>query len=242
LLCLAAAGTAAWIILSAASATASTVAVSVCHESRWCTVTASGDVMPGASQLAIGNVGHGTELAVTQVNVGQRQLGGEVLSGSLLGICVWSQYQRDWSVPAGGVDAGCPDPLFATDQYVAANGTAVWSGCYPRCFGGVPLRFDRRCGRHGRTFCYSHDCEEYANFFPWSPNAHPVDPIRRTERHELDVRYLALYGDFEDGHPYYMVRDTNVPHGTGNWVFISGDACGVHVGHPGTYRTEPHHQ
>ena len=232
----------AWAAAAATTATASGVAVSTCREKAWCTVTASSDVTPTASQLAIGNVRGGTSLAVTQINEGQRQLGGQILGGSLTGICAWSQYQRDWSPPQGSVAAGCADPVFNTADFVAAGGTAVWSGCYPRCFGGVPLRFDRRCGRHGRTFCYAHNCEEYANFFPWSPNAHPVDPIRRTHRHGLDVRYLARYGDFQNQHPYYMVRDTSVVHGTGNWVFISADACRLTVGPAGTYRNEPRHQ
>ncbi len=232
----------AWLLSAGASATASGVAVSTCHERHWCTVTASGDVTPTASQLAIGNVSSGTGLAVTQVNVGQRQLGGQVLGGSLAGSCVWSQYQRDWSSPQGTVSAGCGDPGLDTADFVANNGGAIWSGCYPRCFGGVPLRFDRRCGRHGRTFCYSRDCEEYANFFPWTPQAHPVDPVRLTQHHGLDIRYLARYGDAANDHPYYMVRDTGVYHGTGNWVFISAHACAIHVGPNGTYHTEPKHQ
>jgi len=242
LLSTAALGAVVWSLASSAGASASGVAVSMCHEHRWCTVTASGDVTPTASQLAIGNVSAGTQLAVTQINIGQRQIGGEVLGGSLVGTCVWSQYQRDWSGLAGSVAAACADPVFDTSEFVADDGAAVWSGCYPRCFGGVPLRFDRRCGKHGRTFCYSSECEEYANFFPWSPDAHPVDSIRGTHRHRLDIRYMARYGDVQNGHPYYMVRDTAALHGTGNWVFISGDACGVRVGHFGTYRTEPNHQ
>jgi len=243
LACLAALGAAVCAAAStAAPASAGDVAVSMCHESRWCTVTASGDVTPTASQLAIGNVSAGTGLAVIAVNAGQRQLGGQVLGGSLVGTCVWSQYQRDWSAPQGSANADCPDPVFDTSEFVAVNGTAIWSGCYPRCFGGVPMRFDRRCGRHGRTFCYSSNCVEYANFFPWSPDAHPVDAIRRTRRHVLDVRYLARYGDDANGHPYYMVRDIDAFHGTGNWVFVSGDACGIRVGPAGAYHTEPSHQ
>jgi hypothetical protein len=227
----------------AASATASGVAVSKCRESRWCTVTSSSDVTQTAAQLAIGNVSAGTPIAVTQVDSGQRQLGGRVLRGSLVGTCVWSQYQRDWSDPKGSASADCVGvPGLDTATFVAQDGTAIWTLCYPRCFGGMPLAFDRRCGSHGRTFCYSHDCEEYANFYPWSPHAHPDNRIRSTGRHVLDVRYLARYADAANGHPYYMVRDTGVLHGTGNWVFISGDACHVELGPMGTYYHEPNHQ
>jgi hypothetical protein len=232
----------AWSVCAGPSATASGVAVSTCQMHRWCTVTSSSDVTQTASQLAIGNVSAGTPLAVTEVDSGQRQVGGQILRGSLVGTCVWSQYQRDWSEPHGSVTADCIDPGLDTSAFVAQNATAIWTLCYPRCFGGMPLRFDRRCGTHGRTFCYSRDCEEYANFFPWSSDAHPVGRIRSTQRHVLDVRYLARYADFANGHPYYMVRDTGVLHGTGNWVFISGDACRLTVGPEGTYHNEPSHQ
>ena len=218
------------------------VGVAVCNQSRWCTVTASSDVTSTASQLAIGNVSSGTGLAVTYVNLGQGQVGGLILGGTLRGTCAWSQYQRDWATPTGSVIADCPGLALDTAEYVANNGTAVWSGCFPRCFGGVPMRFDKHCGRHGKTFCYSHNCEEYANFFPWTTNARPVDAIRPTWRHHLDVRYLARYGDSQNQHPYYLVRDTDVVHGTGNWVFISGNACGVVVGPPGAYYAVPHHE
>ena len=70
--------------------------------------------------------------------------------------------------------------------------------------------------------------------------AHPVDSVRRTRRHGLDVRYLARYGDiWRTTTRTTWSRDVGVYHGTGNWVFISGDACGIHVGPPGTYRNEP---
>jgi hypothetical protein len=237
----AAIGAVAWYACAGVSATASGVAISTCRASQWCTVTASSDVTQTASQLAIGNVSAGTPLAITQVDTGQRQVGGQVLRGSLVGTCVWSQYQRDWSGPKGSASADC-EPGLDTIEYVAQNGTAIWTLCYPRCFGGMPLRFDRRCGTHGRTFCYSHDCEEYANFYPWRPKAHPDDAIRSTHGHVLDVRYLARYANVNNGHPYYMVRDTGVFHGTGNWVFISGDACRLRVGPQGTYHSEPSHQ
>jgi hypothetical protein len=216
---------------AAAPASASGAAVSVCRERGWCTVTAAGYVTPTASQLAIGNVRGGTSLGVTQVSVGQRQVGGQVLAGSL-----------DWSAPAGSASAACADPVLDTAAFVADNGHAIWSGCFPRCFGGVPAKFDPRCGTHGRTFCYSHDCEEYANFFPWSPRAHPVDPIRLTGHHVLDIRYLARYPDYLNGHPYYMARDVDVFHGTGNWVFVSARGCGIVVGHTGAYHDVPRHQ
>jgi len=216
--------------------------VSQCRERQWCTVTASGDVTPTASQLAIGNVSAGTALAVTQNDVKHQQLGGQILSGTLGGVCAWSQYARDWTAPSGNVASGCPTPVFNTTEFVANDGTSIWSGCYPRCFGGVPLRFDRRCGTHGRTFCYRRNCEEYANYFPWSASAHPVDPIRWTQRHRLDVRYLALHGDTQTGHPFYLVRDINAVHGLGNWVFVSGVACGITTGKPGSYHWWPTHQ
>jgi hypothetical protein len=39
-----------------------------------------------------------------------------------------------------------------------------------------------------------------------------------------------------------MVRDVAAYHGTGNWVFVSGEGCAITVGHPGAYHTEPTHQ
>ena len=48
------------------------VGVATCNQAHWCTITASGDVEQGASQLAIGNVPAGTALAVTQEQIGQQ--------------------------------------------------------------------------------------------------------------------------------------------------------------------------
>ena len=242
---------AAALALAAGNTSAATgmpgIGVATCNQARWCTITASGDVTHTASQLAIGNVSAGTELAVTQDNVGQNQVGGEILNGSLRGSCGWSQYARDWTSKALSVIAACADPVLDMDQYVADNGRAIWSGCYPRCFGGVPLRFDKRCGQKGHNWCYRSNCEEYANFYPWSPAAHPADALRMTARHRIDLRYLARYGDAWTQNAFYLVRDTDVGHGTGNWAFISAAACGVSAGPPGTYHwltnpTKPHHK
>jgi hypothetical protein len=68
-----------------------------------------------------------------------------------------------------------------------------------------------------------------------------------TRRHRLDVRYMARYGDAWTHTAFYLVRDIDVEHGTGNWVFISGAACGLSVGPPGTYHWlthpgKPHHR
>ena len=216
------------------------VGVFTCKQARWCTITASGDVTPLASQLAIGNVSAGTALAVTQDDVLHQQVGGEILGGNLRGTCGWSQYRYDWTAKALSAIAGCLNPVHNTSEFVAANGTAIWSGCYPRCFGGVPLRFDRRCGERGHTWCYRNNCEEYANFYPWTPAAHPANPLRMTHRHKLDIRYLARYGDVWTETPFYLVRDPAVTHGTGNWVFVSGAACGINAGHAGTYHWLPH--
>jgi hypothetical protein len=224
-----------------AHADAPRTGVATCNQTRWCTITASGDVTPTASQLAIGNVSAGTELAVTQDNIGQNQVGGEILNGSLRGSCGWSQYARDWSAKALTAISGCADPVLAMSQFVADDGHAIWSGCYPRCFGGVPLRFDRRCGQRGHNWCYSSNCEEFANFYPWTSDAHPTNPLRMTRRHRLDVRYLARYGDAWTHTPFYLVRDEEVGHGSGNWVFVSGAACHISTGAPGTYHwlTDP---
>ena len=214
--------------------------VATCNQAKWCTITASGDVTQFASQLAIGNVSAGTELAVTQDNIGQNQVGGEILDGSLSGSCGWSQYARDWTAKALSVIAGCANPVLDTDQFVADGGKAVWSGCYPRCFGGVPLTYEKKCGQRGHNWCYSSNCEEYANFYPWSPAAHPNNPLRMTHRHRIDVRYMARYGDAWTHTPFYLVRDIDVTHGTGNWVFISGAACHVKAGPAGTYHWLTH--
>ena len=215
------------------------VGVATCNQARWCTITASGDVTQFASQLAIGNVRAGTVLAVTQEQINQQQVGGQILGGSLAGSCGWSQYDRDWTRQTKSVIAGCSNPVLNTSSFVANNGAAVWSGCYPRCFGGVPLHFDRRCGTKHHNWCYKSNCEEFANFYPWSPDSHPQDPIRMTGRHILDVRYLARYGDVWTKTPFYLVRDIAAQHGAGNWIFVSGAACGIKTGHPGTYHWLP---
>jgi hypothetical protein len=215
------------------------VGVATCNQAKWCTITSSGDVEQDASQLAIGNVRAGTVLAVTQEQIGQQQVGGEILGGSLKGSCGWSQYDRDWTRQTTSVASGCPDPVLNTSTFVADNGSAVWSGCYPDCFGGVPLYYDRKCGSKGHNWCYGSNCEEFANFYPWTADAHPEDPIRMTGRHVLDVRYEGRYGDAWTDTPFYMVRDVAAHHGAGNWVFVSGAACGIKTGHPGTYHWLP---
>jgi len=240
LLCVLALGAAALSPSLHAAAAGAGVGVATCNQARWCTITASGDVTAFASQLAIGNASAGTPLAVTQDNIGHDQLGGQILSGSLTGSCGWSQYARDWTAKRGNAGAGCANPVLNTKAFVAANGRAIWSGCYPRCFGGVPLRFDRRCGQPGHSWCYASNCEEYANFSPWTPAAHPSDPLRTTHRHRLDIRYRARYGDAWVKSPFYLVRDEAAMHGTGNWAFVSGLACAISAGHPGAYRWLPH--
>jgi hypothetical protein len=233
---------AALLIAQAASAHASPAPLAYCNQTRWCTVTASSNVTPTASQLAIGNVRGGTKLAVTAVDTGQKQIGGQILSGTLAGVCGWSQYQRDWTATPQSAASGCADPVTGYAQFVAGGGHAVWTGCYPRCFGGVPLRYEARCGRGGRNWCYGRNCTEFANYFPWSTRAHPADPIRKTQRHMLDVRYLALHGDEWTGTPFYLVRDQDARHGAGNWVFVSSAECQVRVGRPGTYHYLAPHQ
>jgi hypothetical protein len=237
-LCAAALGAAAFTLSLYGTASAG-VGVATCNQSHWCTITASGDVEQGASQLAIGNVAAGTTLAVTQEQIGQQQVGGQILGGSLKGSCGWSQYDRDWTRETTSISSGCPDPVVNTALFVADNGSAVWSGCYPDCFGGVPLHFDRKCANKKHNWCYSTNCEEFANFYPWSPDAHPQDPIRMTGRHVLDVRYMARYGDAWTNTPFYMVRDIAAHHGAGNWVFVSGAACAIKTGYPGAYHRLP---
>ena len=220
-------------------------APTTCRAIHWCTITAAGDSSPNATQFAIGNVRAGTVLAITQDDVKHRQVGGEIVSGELDGLCAWSQYVRDWAPVVLADPPGCADPVHLTRDFVATTASgaaAIWTGCYPRCFGGVPLRYDRRCGTHGRTFCYSRNCPEYANFEPWTSGAHPTDELRRTQRHRLDIRYLARYGDIWNSHPFYMARDGQVGHGEGDWVFISGSACGIVAGPVGTYHHAPRHQ
>jgi hypothetical protein len=224
------------------SAGAGAGAPTSCRAAHWCTITSDGISSSVAAQFAIGNVPRGTGLAITQDDVKHQQVGGQIIDGELAGTCAWSQYQRDWAPLVLAAVRACPEPVYLNSQFIADDGRAIWSGCYERCFGGVPMVHDRRCGRHGRTFCYSSNCEEYANFYPWTANAHPTDPLRSTQGHKLDVRYLARYGDVWTDSPFYMVRDEAVGHGQADWVFISGRACGVVPGHAGSYHTLPRHQ
>ena len=235
-------GAAAGLLAVSGAAAAGVNAPTSCRAAQWCTITAAGISSSVAAQFAIGNVPRGTTLAITQDDVKHRQVGGQIVDGEMAGTCAWSQYQRDWAPVAVADTQGCANPLYLNSQFIADGGNAIWSGCYPRCWGGVPLRYDRRCGKGGRTFCYSSNCEEYANFFPWTSDAHPADPLRNTARHLLSVRYLARYGDVWTNSPFYLVMDTAVGHGKANWVFVSGRACGIVTGPMGSYHQIPQHQ
>src|ERR1700761_859820 len=89
-LALAFAATVAALALSTASA-AGDGAHTTCRAQRWCTITAAGEASSIARRYAMGNVPRGTELAITQDYVSQRQVGGEILDGELAGACAWSQ-------------------------------------------------------------------------------------------------------------------------------------------------------
>ena len=51
---------------------------------------------------------------------------------------------------------------------------------------------------------------------------------------------MARYGDAWTHTAFYLVRDEDVAHGTGNWIFVSGTACGITAGRAGTYHWLPH--
>lgn len=224
--------TAAMTLTLATAATAG-VGVSTCNQARWCTITASGYVTQTASQLAIGNVSAGTGLAVVLSE--HQQYGGEILGGNLRGLCAWSQYARDWTAAPRSKDANCAHLVLNAAAFVAANGRAIWTACNPHCFGGVPLHFDPLCGTRGHDWCYRRNCREFANFYPWMKSAHPTQPLRMTSGQWLNIRYRARYKDARTHRSFYLVEDTAAVHGTGNWVFISGPACAITAGAPGTY-------
>jgi len=209
------------------------VSVFTCNQARWCTMTASGDVTPTASQLAIGNVRAGIGLAVVLSE--HQQYGGEILGGNLRGLCAWSQYARDWTAARSTKDANCARLVLNTAAYIASSGRAIWTGCDPHCFGGVPLHFDALCGTRGHDWCYRRNCREFANFYPWMKSAHPTEPLRMTSGQWLNIRYRARYRDARTHQSFYLVEDTAAVHGTGNWIFISGSACAITPGAPGTY-------
>jgi hypothetical protein len=234
-------GAAAAAFALAGPLAAGAAAPTSCRAAQWCTITSNGISNAVAAQFAIGNVPRGTALAVTQNEIKYRQIGGQIVDGEMAGTCAWSQYQRDWAPLTIGEAPRCANPGYLNSQFIADDGAAIWSGCHPRCWGGVPLHFDPRCGKGGRTFCYSSNCEEYANFFPWTRAAHPLDPLRDTARHLLAVRYLARYGDVWTNSPFYLVMDTAVGHGQANWVFVSGRGCGIVTGPTGSYHTTPRH-
>ncbi len=223
--------------ISGVATTSASVAVRVftCNQVRWCTVTASGDVTPTASQLAIGNVSAGTGLAVVLSEY--HQYGGEILGGDLRGLCAWSQYARDWTAASRSGHADCARLGLNTAAFVASNGRAIWTGCDIHCFGGVPLHFDPLCGTHRHDWCYRRNCREFANFYPWTKTAHPAQPLRMTSGQWLNIRYRARYKDARTHRSFYLVEDTAAVHGTGNWIFISGRACAITAGAPGTYTT-----
>jgi len=237
-------GTAWAAVASAGTGADGAPAPTSCRAQQWCTITAAGISSSVAAQFAIGNVTRGTVLAVSEYDIKHRQVAGQVLGGDMDGTCAWSQYQRDWAPLSVAQTEHCANLQYLNSDYIADGGRAIWSGCYVkhRCWGGVPMKYDRKCGKGGRTFCYSSNCEEYANFFPWTPDAHPSDPLRSTRRHTLAVRYLARYGDVWTDSPFYLVMDTVVGHGQADWVFVSGRACGIVTGRTGDYRSVPRHQ
>jgi hypothetical protein len=212
--------------------------VFICNHARWCTMTASGDVTPTASQLAIGNVRAGIGLAV-ELNAHQ-EYGGEIVDGNLRGLCAWSQYARDWTAARRSKDVHCAHLVLDTAAFVASKGRAIWTGCDAHCFGGVPLHLDPLCGTHGHDWCYRRNCREFANFYPWTKSAHPTQPLRMTSGQWLNIRYRARYKDARTHHSFYLVEDTAAVHGTGNWIFISGTACAITTGKPGTYTATRH--
>lgn len=206
-----------------------------CVQPEWCTVTAAGYKSPVAAQFAVGNVSSGTKLAVTQPAARERELGGEIVEGRLARACAWSQYDYDWKPIRVTADSSCMNPTLERTRFIAAHGTAIWTACHVECFDGVATHFNRACTVGHNTWCYGRPCQEYANFFPLSPRARLVDPLRLVRDHTLNVRYLSRYRDLRSGDPVYLVHDAKVPHGHGNWVFIDGTACGLRVGPTGTY-------
>ena len=78
--------------------------------------------------------------------------------------------------------AGCAEPGPQHQRVRRGNGgRAIWSGCYPRCFGGVPLRLRpplRQARAHVRATRTT--ARSTRTSIPWSPRAHPADPLRMT--------------------------------------------------------------
>ena len=216
-----------------------------CRAQQWCTITAAGISSSVAAQFAIGNVRRGTVLAITQYDIKHRQVGGQIVDGDMAGTCAWSQYQRDWAplLVATADQLHRPavpqQPVHRRRRQGDLVGLLRAAALLGR---RAAASYDRRCGKRGRTFCYSSNCEEYANFYPWTPDAHPSDPLRETRRHVLAVRYLARFGDVWTNSPFYLVMDTAIGHGQADWVFVSGRACGIVTGPVGTYHSVPRHQ
>jgi hypothetical protein len=81
------------------------------------------------------------------------------------------------------------------------------------------------------------NCQEYANFHPYSSGANPQNPTimsGASNGPRMAMRYQGKYPDVNTGTYYSMVHDYNVAPGSGNWVFYQTN-CLTNIPAPGVY-------
>ena len=178
------------------------------------------------------------------MNLGQQQVGGEILGGHpardvrLVAVSAATGRRQALSVVAG-----CPNPALNTSRVRRGERQRDLERLLSRAASAAcRCASTSAAARAVTSWCYSQQLRGVRELLSRGlPRRTRPTRSRMTDRHKLDIRYRARYGDALDQHAFYLVRDTEVVHGTGNWVFVSGAACGVDApAHPGIYHWLPH--
>ena len=155
---------------------------------------------------------HNTDFSID--NFGNNWLGGEI-TGDYSG-CGWILGTSLGNVLNNNAYSACYPASVPQSAYMYHTASGYfYDGC-----GGTPS-----CS--GTLFNHAHSCPEYLNYRPWSAStSREIDPIRSDppnpapQPRRLAWRYLAAFASTDGTGGYYMVRDTTVAPGSGNWVFI----------------------
>lgn len=175
----------------------------------WVTVQAE------PSGYVIGNCQGGGSFLATQSS--QRLGNGEQYYGGRVGggfeSCGWIRIDANW-IRGGGLTqiSDCVPETISKRQESFIRPGQVWTRWIdPYRADGVPVG--------------NKNCTEYANFYPWSSGAYPVQPLRTPAEDQgyWKLRYTARWNDVNTGSAYDMIRNEAGP-GNGNWAFVQ-DTC-----------------
>ena len=220
---------AAWTLAQGATTPARGVACRTASESRWCTVTASGDVTPDGEPArdrqrqrrdrARRHPGQPRPAAARRPDPRRQPASGPAPGRST---SATGRRRRAAST------AGCPNPVLDTSRVRRRQRhrdlERLLSALLRRRAAAVRPAL-RPARAHLLLRAQLRGVRELLPVVARraSGRPDPPDPAPRA-RHPLP---RALRRRRRTATPFYLVRDTGVVHGTGNWVFVSGDACGV---------------